>query len=178
MTEPLNGDTSHGGAEVFTRCLSRISERPNICGLEIGSFKGQSAIWFLRNILTDDSSSLVCVDTWRAGESMTEVKDDSLFNEFLERTKEWQSKVNIIRGPSELVLPDMEPDRYDFIFIDGSHTAYSVLTDSINAWRLARPGCIIIWDDYDWHGMSNPLLEPKIAVDAFLACYEGRYKLL
>lgn len=37
-------------------------DQPNLCILEIGSFEGRSAVWFLENVLTHPSAQLVCVD--------------------------------------------------------------------------------------------------------------------
>jgi predicted O-methyltransferase YrrM len=46
------------------------------------------------------------------------------------------------------------PPAADVVFIDGDHGRKSVLTDSIYATALVRPGGIIIWHDY-----GNPTVE-------------------
>lgn len=38
----------------------------------------------------------------------------------------------------------------DLIFIDGNHEYDFVKSDSINAFKMLRPGGCIIWDDYHW----------------------------
>ena len=49
-------------AEEWKNDLAYLAGRPNIRGLEIGCFEGQSACWWLDNILTDTTSRLTCVD--------------------------------------------------------------------------------------------------------------------
>ena len=48
----------------FKELLSPFRGKPNLRFLEVGSFAGISARWFLENVLTDDESTLVCVDIW------------------------------------------------------------------------------------------------------------------
>ena len=39
-------------------------------------------------------------------------------------------------------------NKVDMVFIDGSHEYYAVMSDSINAMKMVRPGGMIVWDDY------------------------------
>jgi predicted O-methyltransferase YrrM len=39
----------------------------------------------------------------------------------------------------------------DLVFVDADHSYRFVTADSENAFKLIRPGGIIIWDDYVWH---------------------------
>ena len=56
---------------------------------------------------------------------------------------------------------------YDFIYIDGSHTAPDVLTDACMAWPLLKPKGLMVFDDYLWGNPRDALHRPKIAIDAF-----------
>ena len=56
---------------------------------------------------------------------------------------------------------------YDFIYIDGSHTAPDVLTDACMAWPLLKPKGRMVFDDYMWGNPRDALHRPKIAIDAF-----------
>ena len=50
----------------------------------------------------------------------------------------------------------------DLIFIDGSHQYNYVKVDSENAFKMLRPGGVIIWDDYatvQWPGVTKALNE-------------------
>ena len=174
----LNNDTSHGQAARWTKWIGHLAGKPDLRFLEVGSYEGQSALWFLRNILTHTSSKLLCVDTWHAGEDMPYVEDDSLLTTFLNNVDSYRANCGIMRGRSQDILLKLEPDTYDVVYIDGSHTAPSVLSDSVMAWRLVKKGGIMIWDDYLWELFDDPLRQPKMAIDAFLACYLGQYELI
>ena len=56
---------------------------------------------------------------------------------------------------------------FDFIYIDGSHTAPDVLTDACMAWPLLKPMGLLVFDDYLWGNPRDALHRPKIAIDAF-----------
>ena len=56
---------------------------------------------------------------------------------------------------------------YDFIYIDGSHTAPDVLTDACMAWPLLKPKGMMVFDDYMWGNPRDILHRPKPAIDAF-----------
>lgn len=174
----LNNDTSHGQCYRWTKWLGHLAGLPESKFLEVGSYEGQSAIWFCRNLLTGVGSRLHCVDTWAAGEDMPTVTDDSLLNTFYKNTATWEKLIQIHRGRSERMLPHFPEGFFDFAYIDGSHTATSVLSDSVLVWRLVKPGGIVIWDDYLWELFDDSLRQPKMAVDAFLACYSGRYDII
>src|SRR5919108_3146648 len=48
----------------WSRVLGRLKGRSDVQALEIGSFEGRSALWFLENVLTGERSSITCVDIW------------------------------------------------------------------------------------------------------------------
>ena len=79
-------------------------------------------------------------------------------------------RVEVIKGFSQDVLPELEPQSYDLIYIDGSHLAGDVLFDSVYTWRLLRDGGLVIHDDYMWKFEDDvpPDMRPLVAVDAFI----------
>lgn len=184
MTEPtptepaLNNDYSHGQATRWTKWIGHLAGQPDLQFLEIGSYEGQSALWFLRNVLTHPTSKLLCVDTWHAGGDMPWVEGDRLLTTFLDNIDPYKANSGIMRGESQKVLRQLPLDTYDFIYIDGAHDAANVLADSVLAWPLLKVGGIAVWDDYLWELWDDPLRQPKMAVDAFLACYKGQYEVI
>jgi predicted O-methyltransferase YrrM len=61
-------------------------------------------------------------------------------------------------------------DKYEFelIYIDGDHHRDQVMIDSCLAWRLLRPGGIMIWDDYSNYCPDEPdENRPERAIDLF-----------
>jgi predicted O-methyltransferase YrrM len=57
---------------------------------------------------------------------------------------------------------------FDFIYIDGSHTAKDVLTDACMAWPLLKQGGLMVFDDYLWGDSRDILHRPKMATDFFV----------
>ena len=62
--------------------------------------------------------------------------------------------------------------RADFVYVDGSHQAADVLSDAVLAWKLLKPGGLLVFDDYLWPlYQDRPLMNPKMAIDAFVNCH-------
>lgn len=173
----LNNDTSHGAAQQWSNWLAPLAGLPGLRFLEIGSWTGTSAAWFLRNILTADDSSLICIDTFAGGGGMPEVPDDSIYTKFVEHVNEWWPKIHVMKQRSEVALGAINRDIIDVVFIDGSHRIEDVLTDSVMAWCCLKPGGYMIWDDYDLKH-EDPKLEPRLAIDTFLSIFKGEYAVI
>lgn len=86
-------------------------------------------------------------------------------------------KVRLIKTRSQDVLPGLPAGSFDLAYIDGDHSAPAVLFDSVECWRLLRPSGLLIWDDYAGAREHPPARRPATAIDAFLACYAGRYEI-
>lgn len=150
----------------WTRTLAHLKDKPNVRALEIGSFEGRSAIWFLENILTHPSSGILCVDIF----------DREYETNFDQNTRYFGGKVKKIRAPSQVALRALEPSSYDFAYIDGSHTSKDTLIDTVLTWDLMKPGGIIIIDDYLWENgkedLNNDAFTPQLGINAFLNVFE------
>jgi predicted O-methyltransferase YrrM len=72
--------------------------------------------------------------------------------------------------------------RFDFIYVDGSHTAPDVLSDAVDCFRLLDEGGALIFDDYVWHmeppGSRTRSTCPSPAIDAFVNLNRRKIKLL
>lgn len=48
--------------------------------------------------------------------------------------------------------------KIDLVFIDGAHSYNNVLSDSLNALKMAKAGSVIIWHDYGvWSGVTKAI---------------------
>jgi predicted O-methyltransferase YrrM len=164
--------------------------------LEIGSFEGKSTVWFIDNLLNNPKSTITCIDPWTSydqkhnsinsysenlnnKQQFSNLLDGFVFTDeyqtFLHNIKETtkSSQVNVIKGFSKLVLPNLitESKKYDIIFIDGNHTAPYVLSDAVMSWELLNNNGYMIFDDYLWHLELPETLRPKVAVDDFIKNY-------
>ncbi|HET6363077.1 MAG TPA: class I SAM-dependent methyltransferase [Gemmatimonadota bacterium] len=140
--------------------LAPIAGRPGLRFLEIGSFEGRSAVWFLEHVLTDESSKLVCLDLF------SQPGLEARFDHNIQLVDRHQ-QTSKLKGRSGDVLPSLEPASFDAIYIDGGHDAGTVLLDGMLSWRLLKPGGILIFDDYLWEMERSPAKRPQLAIDIF-----------
>ena len=166
--------------EWFTRHLSPLVGKPGLRFLQIGAFTGDATVWLLDNILTGDKSVLVDVDTWQGSDEpehetfdWTEVK-----RVYEERTFGRSVHLRTVTGTSEQFFSVAPRGGYDFIYIDGDHTAYTVLNDGVSAYRLLKPGGLLAFDDYQWKSGKGDPHYPALAIDAITAIYAGRLDLI
>jgi predicted O-methyltransferase YrrM len=140
--------------------------------LEIGSFEGRSTVWIIENMMRK-GDYILCIDTWKGGEEHGAEDMDAVWQRFKSNMAIAEKKTGIsagtARGTSVVGLADelAESNQYDFIYIDGSHTAPDVLTDACMAWPLLKPEGIMVFDDYMWGNPRDILHRPKPAIDAF-----------
>jgi predicted O-methyltransferase YrrM len=151
----------------WEKALASMKGKADLRALEVGSYEGRSAVWFLENILTHPRSSITCVDIF--GIPVVEARFDRNTS-----AAKFSNKIVKFKGRSDEALKQFKPASFDFIYIDGSHVAKDVLVDAVLAWELLKPGGVIIFDDYEWNGRDARLgrhRRPMLAIDAFLEVY-------
>jgi predicted O-methyltransferase YrrM len=151
----------------FEKCMAAIPEKKLF--LEIGSYEGRSTCWLLENGLTD-KGSIVCVDPFP---NLSKV--EARFWSNVQATQGAEQKVSLFKKPSYEALAEMIGHKYvfDFIYVDGVHSAVGTLTDACMAWGLLRSGGVMLFDDYLY-----PHEPTKVGIDAFLAGFEGQYDII
>jgi hypothetical protein len=170
----------------FERYLLPLAGQADYRCLQLGVFTGDASLWLLKNILTEDSSYLTDVDTWRGSQLAVydRINFEDLYTEYSKKVSDFTERIKICRCTTldflcERYSSGVNYSYFDFIYIDADHTAIGVLTDAILSWPLLKRGGILAFDDYEWHHESrNPTLEPKIGVDLFLEHYKAEYELL
>jgi len=158
-------------ADNWQEVLRPFAGKPGVKALEIGSYEGRSAIWFLENILTDRTSSITCIDVFMGA---------AYESNFDHNVKPFGAKVIKIKAPSYQGLRGLKLESYDFAYIDGSHFAPDVLLDAALTWDLIKPGGVIIFDDYgeDYTGPKSEGNYPRVAIDAFLKIMDRNVDVL
>jgi predicted O-methyltransferase YrrM len=153
----------------WLRHLARFIGKPGVHGVEIGCFEGRSSIWFLERIANHPSARMTCIDVFT--DAIEQRFDHNL------RVAGLGDRMIKRKGYSQDVLRTLEPESYDFVYIDGCHLASCVLTDAVLAWDLLKPGGMIVFDDYLWQLQEPPTQRPKLAIDAFLAIFRDRIRV-
>ena len=128
--------------------------------LEIGSYAGSSLLTWSNaaDRLLSSECCITCIDPW--GNSGAELFNDEMavpltsnraYEVFCHNAALSGDNVHIkpIREISEDILPKLEPNKYDLIFIDGSHHYADVLNDIVESKRLLKLGGIICGDDLE-----------------------------
>ncbi|THH08848.1 hypothetical protein EW146_g8856 [Bondarzewia mesenterica] len=150
--------------------------------LEIGSWEGRSAV-FLLTELCKQSGSIVCIDHFDLQRTDAGKERYRKITHNLALTGKPHRILDEFSFPAlmQLLEEEMvsEEPGFDWIYIDGSHEADDTALDGELAWRLARRGAIVIFDDYDWDSQPKESMHhPKRGIDAFLALHKGDYTLL
>lgn len=140
--------------------------------LEIGCYEGRASVWLLSNT----STNLTVVDTFLGSDEHGD--ESTLFARFTENTKEFSGRLLVSSEASRVMLKRLQPDIFDFIYIDGSHYAADVLEDAVLAFPTLKSGGIIIFDDYTWGGMMPYHSTPAPGINAFLDSYGDKLEVL
>jgi predicted O-methyltransferase YrrM len=160
---------------VWERVLVPLAGRP-VHALEIGVFEGRSTVWLLEHVLTHPEATLTWVDTFAGGADHTGMDLGGLEQRFRANTERFGAKLSGHVGLSQDVLRGMTGERFDLIYVDGSHEAPDVLADAVLAWPLLRPGGLMGFDDYEWRAFPQPERCPALAIDAFLSVMRGHFE--
>jgi predicted O-methyltransferase YrrM len=150
--------------------------------LEIGSWEGRSALFFLNYL---PMSRIVCIDPF---EGNVEHHTDPYFADLARKSEAqldlnlaaFQERVEKIKGSSAEILPKLGTTgrRSDLAYIDGSHIAADVYRDAALTWPMMAGGGIVVFDDYEWSMLDTDEESPKLGVNAFLAAIAGQYREL
>ena len=150
--------------------------------LEIGSYEGMSACYFLWRL---SDARLTCIDTFAGGPSFAARGEDvsgieARFDQNVSLID--AARVRKLVGDSAHRLLELkaEGEQFDVVFVDGSDLALDVLVDAAMSWQLLAPGGLMIFDNYGWRSPlgEDPLFQPAHAVDAFLDLVGGHCDLV
>ncbi len=147
--------------------LGNLSNKPDVIGIEVGALHGDCTIF--------------CADQIANGSNSIHYAIDINETEYLKNNIAPYKNVTFIKGKSYDILSKhfLNTGFADYIYIDGSHLAIDVMNDAVLAWSLLKDNGILIFDDYGWGAhTTDEKQKPKLAIDAFLAAYQGHYKLL
>lgn len=182
----FSADWFSHNTEGISTALNKLQTKKKF--LEIGCYEGLSTVWFIKNYL-DNDGSITVIDTFKGSEEHLSYIDDNLYNTFKSNIDEIigpNQKYEIIQNTSYNALADLiiRGEKYDFIYIDGSHTAADVLTDAVMSFPLLNSGGIMIFDDYTWgfnagdkpYIKDEPLKCPKLGIDAFGSVFNNQFK--
>jgi predicted O-methyltransferase YrrM len=163
----------------FEEQLAHLKGKPNLKFLQIGAYTGDASVWLCENILRNPTSTLIDVDTWSgSGESEhSNINFNKVYSYYNQRTSVYNKVIQLKMTSDQYFAGDNAAD-FDFIYIDGDHTAAQVARDADSAWKLLKTEGILAFDDYGWGKDLPPDTTPKPAIDNFLQAHTGEYTQL
>jgi len=145
--------------------------------LEIGCFEGLSSVFFADNFIDNPKSSLTCVDPF-----LTINNNDH--RQFLDNNEEMNFDFNIsnCKNLDKITIHKITSDnffknnnqKYNFIYIDGSHELDFIKRDMENSFNILEKNGIMWMDDYG----GGDGIQIKHTMDTFLEKYNGQYELI
>ena len=134
--------------------------------LEIGSYEGRSAIFFLDNF---KNSIINCVDTWSGSDEHDNFDFGVIEKNFDSNTSAFQSNDRLKKfkmNSNEFFLNNSKT--YDLIFVDGDHSSNQVKIDINNSWKILNKGGYLILDDYMWWFYKDLKRNPSSSINNFI----------
>ena len=165
--------------ENFKSQLMPLAGKLGLRFLQIGAFTGNASVWLVDNVLTQKNSILEDVDTWSGSD-----EDEHKEMDWLDVERTYDSRIafrpNVIKYKmdSREFLRSIEEPTFDFIYIDGDHTAEGVLQDAVLSWRLLKPGGIMAFDDYLWEDPRGIEFQPGWSIDTFIGAVKEESEVL
>ncbi len=156
------------------RVMSLLPEKQHF--LEIGAFEGRSTLWFHDRLDDVADAYIDVVDTFQGSEEHLGIDFEAVRNRFAVNTYGLDKIITHVGTLRD--FPYSRWHTYNFIYIDGSHQAPDVLADACMAWPMLKKGGIMVFDDYLWGFNQPPTHTPKMAVDAFIACYHEQLEVV
>jgi predicted O-methyltransferase YrrM len=158
----------------FSRVAMPFAGQP-ITYVEVGVWRGDSALWVCENILTHKDSRGFGIDPWLPGHNYgQEIADDAMRDALGKVTKAAPFRFELIRQKSQEVFKYARFDSaIDLLYLDGAHDAHSVMLDFCGAWPMLKTGSCVIFDDYSIGERKGPF-HVRDAVHAIMMSF-GRW---
>jgi len=123
--------------------------------VEVGTWKGRSAIAMCDALDGKDGVSFHAVDTFLGNEGIermherhgAEIAEDRIYREFLENSRPYPF-VEVVRLSSAEASTQFETESIDLLFVDADHSFDQVLLDIRNWFGKVKVGGVIAGHDY------------------------------
>lgn len=153
----------------FEKFLKPYAGKEDLRFMQIGAFTGDASVWMCENVLTHFTSTLLDIDTWEGSkEEAHETMDFKDVQEVYEEKIAPFKRVVRLKMTSGQYFAGDNKGGFDFIYIDGDHTASAVIDDAVMAWPLLKSGGILAFDDYTWNHPGGELYTPRPSINFFI----------
>lgn len=150
-----------------------FSKDKKINYLEIGSFEGRSCLFICENF---KEANIVAVDTFK-GKGKHNIDFKCVLDNFLNNTNEYKDRLNLNITDSKNFFEN-NTEKFDLIYIDGSHDMEDVKADCENALKFLNDKSILILDDFLWNGYDDVKKNPISAIIPFIIKNQKNIEIL
>ena len=141
--------------------------------LEIGSYEGRSAIFFL-NYFTN--SKISCVDTWQGSDEHNKTFMNKIEENFNYNLEKYANRSIKYKNTSDKFFENNRKS-FDLIYIDGSHHSDQVLKDAENSKKNLNKNGYLLFDDYNFRYAGYKQNENVLnAVNKFIDMNSSSFK--
>lgn len=160
----------------FEMFLTGYKGEPNLQYLQLGAYTGDASLWLLENVLTDPTSHLTDVDTWKGSDEVAHhTMDFSEVEQVYDLRLKDNPQVTKVESTTLNFLRTAPLNFYDFIYVDADHTAIGVLLDAELSWVCLKSGGVLAFDDYEWNEGKGDAFCPKPGINSFLERHQGEW---
>ena len=165
--------------QIFLKDL--IKKKINI--LEIGSYEGNSSVFFLKTIT---ECKITCVDSFSSHNELQEKSDfNAVYSNFLSNTSLFGKRVTHYKMKSFEYFNLLEKNekyhkdnKFDLIYIDGSHYYQDIINDANSAKKFLNKEGLLIFDDFLWKYFPKIKDNPVCAIKEFIKKNALDFKIL
>jgi hypothetical protein len=144
--------------------------------LQVGVFTGDATDWLLKN---RNVEFIHDVDIWQDVEGVHREGHNAEVEEYYDSRFAGESKVVKFKMTSdEFFVTEGTTHTYNFIYIDGDHSASQATIDGLNAFRVLDEGGILAFDDFLWDSFKGAFYEPKVGIRSVLRITRGHSRVL
>ena len=144
--------------------------------LEIGSYEGQSASFFLKYF---PNIKISCVDIWKNQNlNYKNVDFNNIEKRFDKNLEDYKNQVRKYKGTSKNFFFQNNIKNFDLIYIDGSHYFKHVYHDALKSFKILNINGYILFDDYLFKYKSEKYSHPIYAINKFLKKYKNKIKII
>jgi predicted O-methyltransferase YrrM len=151
--------------------------------LEVGSFEGQSSVFFSDKLLDNEKSFLICVDPFFDSGTVDDITtlfvNKDVKNRFLSnisKSKNFNKITHHCNTSDDFFITNKIT--FNFIYIDGCHNPEYVKRDVNNAFKILEENGILWMDDYLYGNRKEHVGTPKDVIDQFLKENQGKYEII
>lgn len=156
--------------------------------IEVGCYAGMTTGYLVGRIAPEvPSLQYIAIDPYSSsvdiGEDLNKIYE--FFTTNLDNFK-FKNNIKLYRDTSTVALIRLfnEGFKPQLIYVDGDHTASTVLSDLVLGFEILEQGGMIVCDDSvhwkykDKNGTTDPQMSPRMAVETFIMCNWSKLNII